>query len=179
MTMSRVHVSLCLGIAAVVAIAAWAWGQGPAPGKAPSAPLPIRITMDELHKQGGVPKRWKFLVPPGDAARGREVFVALECFACHEVKGEQFPQASKTPPGSGPALTGMGSHHPAEYLAESIINPNRVIVLGPGFTGADSFSKMPDYSDSLSIRQLVDLVAYLKSLKGSGDGHAGMGKSKM
>jgi hypothetical protein len=40
---------------------------------------------------------------------------------------------------------------------------------------------MPDYSDSMSIRQLVDLVAYLKSLTGSGDhdGHAGMGKMKM
>jgi hypothetical protein len=50
-----------------------------------------------------------------------------------------------------------------------------------GATGADSYSKMPDYSDSMSIRQLVDLVAYLKSLTGSGhhDGHAGMGKMKM
>jgi hypothetical protein len=40
---------------------------------------------------------------------------------------------------------------------------------------------MPDYSDTMSIRQLVDLVAYLKSPTGSGDhdGHAGMGKMKM
>jgi hypothetical protein len=40
---------------------------------------------------------------------------------------------------------------------------------------------MPDYSNSMSIRQLVDLIAYLKSLTGSGDhdGHAGMGKMKM
>jgi mono/diheme cytochrome c family protein len=175
------HVSFGLGVAALVAVASWAWAQGHEHGKAPSAPHPIRITMEDLHKQGGTPKRWKFLVPPGDATRGREVFVGLECFACHEVKGEQFPQASKTPPGSGPDLSGMGIHHPAEYFAESIINPNRVIVLGPGHTGADSLSKMPDYSDSLSIRQLVDLVAYLKSLAGSGehDGHAGMGKKKM
>src|SRR5262245_64777424 len=185
--MSRVHLLPGLGMAAVVALASWAWGQGPAPAKAPSAPVPIRISMDDLHKQGGVPKRWKFLVPPGDAARGREVFVSLECFACHEVKGEQFPQPSKTPPGSGPDLTGMGSHHPAEYFAESIINPNRVIVLGTGYTGADRLSKMPDYSESMSIRQLVDLVAYLKSLTGSAphdghghqNGHAGMGKMKM
>jgi hypothetical protein len=53
----------------------------------------------------------------------------------------------------------MGAHHPAEYFAESIVNPNRVIVLGPGYTGAD-------YSDTMSIRQLVDLVAYLKSADG-------------
>jgi cbb3-type cytochrome oxidase cytochrome c subunit len=65
----------------------------------------------------------------------------------------------------GPDLSGMGSHHPAEYFAESIINPNRVIVDGPGYTGPDGRSRMPEYSDSLTIRQLVDLVAYLNSLK--------------
>jgi len=40
---------------------------------------------------------------------------------------------------------------------------------------------MPDYSDSLSVRQLVDLVAYLRLLSGAGGepGRAGMGKMKM
>jgi mono/diheme cytochrome c family protein len=103
-------------------------------------------------------------MPPGDAAEGRTVFVSLECFACHEVKGENFPQTSKTPRGTGPELTGMGGHHPAEYFAESIINPNRVIVQGEGYTGADGLSKMPSYADTMTIKQVVDVVAYLKSL---------------
>jgi mono/diheme cytochrome c family protein len=60
----------------------------------------------------------------------------------------------------------MGSHHPAEYFAESIVNPNRVIVQGTGYTGPDGLSKMPDYGDTMTARQLVDVVAYLKSLKG-------------
>jgi hypothetical protein len=59
----------------------------------------------------------------------------------------------------------MGAHHPAEYFAESVVNPNRVIVLGPAYTSADGLSKMPSYADTMTVQQLVDLVAYLKSLK--------------
>ena len=42
-------------------------------------PAPIRITMSALHAQGGVPRGWKFLIPRGDAADGRKVFVSMEC----------------------------------------------------------------------------------------------------
>lgn len=134
---------------------------------AQSHPPPIRTTMPELHMNGGVPKGWAFLLPPGDAAAGRKVFAALNCYKCHEVAGEQWPGTDKRPGDVGPPLTGMGGHHPAEYFAESIVNPNRVIIEGPGFTGPDGSSKMPDYADSMTVRQLIDLVAYLKSLTGS------------
>jgi len=127
-------------------------------------PKPIRITMDQLHAQGGVPRGWKFSIPRGDAAEGRKVFIAMECFACHDVTGEDFPQDSKRARDAGPPLTGMGSHHPPEYFAESIMNPNRVIVLGSGYTGADQLSKMPSYADTMTVRQLIDVVAYLRSL---------------
>ena len=70
----------------------------------PAPPATIRITMDELHAQGGVPRGWKFLMPPGDVAEGRKVFVAMECFACHDVKGEDFAHDSKTSRGAGPEL---------------------------------------------------------------------------
>jgi mono/diheme cytochrome c family protein len=113
-----------LGISAGAAVASLALAQNHAPQAAPN-PAPIRATMDQLHAQGGVPRNWKFLMPPGNATEGRKVFVAMECFACHEVRGEQFPDTSKTPRGVGPDLTGMGAHHPAEYFAESVVNPNR------------------------------------------------------
>jgi mono/diheme cytochrome c family protein len=132
--------------------------------KRPERLATIRLTMEQLHAQGGVPRGWKFLMPPGDVTEGRKVFRAMECFACHDVKGEHFPTDTKTPRAAGPDLTGMGSHHPAEYFAESIVNPNRVVVLGPGYTGADGLSKMPSYSDTMTLKQLSDVVAYLKSL---------------
>ena len=167
MAASRWFVSPVLAMAIGTAAASVVLAQTRAsqPGSNPAAPPgPIRVTMEQLHAHGGVPPRWKFLVPPGDAAEGRKVFATMECFACHEIKGEKFPDTSKTPRGAGPELTGMGAHHPAEYFAESVMNPNRVVVTGPGYTGADGLSKMPSYADTMTIRQLVDLVAYLKSL---------------
>jgi putative copper resistance protein D len=125
---------------------------------------PYRVTMAELHQSGGVPKGWIFAPPPGDPARGRRIFVRLECFSCHAVRGEGFPP----PSGSGPDLTGMGDHHPAGYFAESIMNPDAVIVEGPGYTGPDGLSVMPNYNGTLTIRQLADLVAYLGSLHEQG-----------
>jgi putative copper export protein/mono/diheme cytochrome c family protein len=120
----------------------------------------VRVTMDALHAAGGVPRGWLFAPPSGDARHGRAVFVRLQCYACHVVASEDFPQ----PTASGPELTVMGGHHPAGYLVESVLNPNAVIVEGPGYVGPDGRSTMPDYRDSLTVAELIDLVAYLRSL---------------
>ena len=134
--------------------------KGPLEGQGP-----IRITMEELHQLGGVPKGWRFTIPPGDPQAGRQVFIQMECYRCHTVQGEKFPTLDEKKAGDvGPDLTGMGALHPAEYLAESLLNPNSVIILGQGFTGRDGLSIMPEYADTLTLRQLLDLVAYLKSL---------------
>ncbi len=127
---------------------------------------PVHITMEELHKHGGVPPGWQFTVPPGDPRDGREVFAKLECYKCHEVKGEHFPRAAKGPGDAGPDLTGMGRRHPPQYFLESMMNPNAVIVTGPGYTGPDGLSIMPDYRESLTVAELIDLVAYMQDLKG-------------
>ncbi|OLC37317.1 MAG: hypothetical protein AUH81_06530, partial [Candidatus Rokubacteria bacterium 13_1_40CM_4_69_5] len=129
--------------------------------------------MEELHRHGGVPRGWKFTVPPGDAAKGRQLFQDLECYKCHAIKGESFPPSGGDPKTVGPDLTGMGARHPAEYLAESILAPNHVIVEGPGYTGPDGLSIMPSFADSLSLTQWLDLVAYLKSLTAGGGDHHG------
>src|SRR5262249_30186092 len=105
---------------------------------------------------------WALTLPAGNPARGREVFGRLECFTCHAISGEKFPRPSRP----GPALTDVGGHHPVGYLLESILNPNAVIVEAPGYTSPDGRSTMPDYGASLSTNELVDLVAYLKSLGG-------------
>jgi uncharacterized protein involved in high-affinity Fe2+ transport len=150
--------------------------QHGAPAAKPGAETPgsKRVTMEDLHRGGGVPPGWRFTWPAGDAARGREVFAKLECYQCHEVKGEKFPAVASDPTRRGPELSGMGAHHPAEYFAESIINPNAVIVLGPGHTGPDGLSIMPDFRDSLTLAETIDLVAFIRSLGGGsgGDDHA-------
>ena len=144
-------------------------GQHAAPAPAPVAKPPAPISMEELHRAGGVPRGWKFTLPSGDPKTGREVFAKLECNKCHEVKPD-FPKTGGAGD-VGPALTGMGAHHPAEYFAQSIVDPNAVILAGPGFVGPDGRSIMPDYRDSLTFAELVDLVAYIKSLDGGDRDH--------
>jgi mono/diheme cytochrome c family protein len=144
-------------------------GHPPAPAPTPGGKPPAPITMEELHRAGGVPRGWKFTLPSGDAKTGREIFAKLECNKCHEVKPD-FPRSGGAGD-VGPELTGMGAHHPAEYFAQSIVDPNAVILAGPGYVGADGRSTMPDYRDSLTFAELVDLVAYIKSLGGGAEGH--------
>lgn len=125
----------------------------------------IRVKMHDLHGAGGVPPGWKFAVPAGDPVKGKEVYAALECYSCHVADGEGFPD--KATDRTGPQLTGMGAHHPGEYFAESILDPNTVIVEDvPDWVGADGRSTMPSYNDSLTLEQWINLVAYLKSLTG-------------
>ena len=153
-------------LASSVAVAG---GQQPAkpsrPGQAPAArPQP--------HGDHGTPEGWKFTWPKGDAANGRNVFAKLECYSCHEVKGEKFPAPSDKEK-VGPELSVMGPLHEAEYFAEAIINPNAVIDKGKGYQASDGTSKMPSFNDSLNVQELIDLVAFLTVLKPPAGGAAG------
>jgi putative copper export protein len=111
--------------------------------------------------KGGTGVSGTVIPPPGDASRGRAAFARLRCFACHAVRGERWPAPSQP----GPELTGIRRHHPG-YLVESIMNPNARIVDGPGYTDDRGLSTMPDYREKLTVGELIDLVAYLKSLDG-------------
>ena len=125
-------------------------------------------------QKGGyaLPKGWRFALPPGNADAGRKAYADFECFKCHEVQGEQFPAPKADQGGVGPALSGMGPMHPAEYFAEAIIDPNASAAWRikhhkeekKGYLGPDGNTKMPSYNAAMTVQQLVDLVAYLKSL---------------
>ena len=167
------------GVICMLALAL-VWGQPAHPegehshatgsGSHDHSKAPIKITAEELHRLGGVPPGWLFRFPDGDPTAGRAVFAKLECYQCHAIQGEAFPQASASTGNIGPELTGMGNHHPVEYFAESILAPNAVIVTGPGYTDADGMSIMPDYRDTMTVAEFIDLLAYLQSLKG-GNAH--------
>ena len=92
------------------------------------------------------------------------MFRKLECYSCHEVRGERFPAPSEWG-GSGPELSSMAPLHPPEYFAESIINPGAVIERDRGYAAPDGSSKMPSYGESLTIQEAIDLVAFLRQLK--------------
>jgi mono/diheme cytochrome c family protein len=135
-----------------------------------TSPRSVRITMDALHQLGGVPSGWQLTPLPGDAEAGRRLFQKVGCASCHKVAGEPSGESTGGESGPGPELTGMGNHHPPAYFLEAILNPDAVLVDGPGYVSAQGHSAMPTYPD-LTVTQLEDLVAYLSSLT-AGDPHA-------
>jgi hypothetical protein len=103
-------------------------------------------------------------------AGGGKLDGACPC-TCHVIAGEQFPLKPGEAATAGPELSGMGGHHPAEYLAESIVNPSAVLVEGPSYIGGDGRSIMPTYPE-MTLAQLTNLVTYLKTLRSPHAEHA-------
>ena len=57
----------------------------------------------------------------------------------------------------------MGPLHPLEYFAESIMNPSSVASAQD--RDADGKSTMPSYNEKMTVQELIDVSAYLASLK--------------
>jgi hypothetical protein len=81
-------------------------GDSPRLGSATAGPLGPGGQPLGSHEQHGTPKGWKLTWPKGDPAKGRAVFAKLECYSCHEVRGEKFP-APKEKEKVGPELSMM------------------------------------------------------------------------
>ena len=97
------------------------------------------------------------------AAAGQQLYQTLGCASCHGANGEG---------GRGPTLLGVfgkqtqlvgGQTIRADepYIRESIMNPQAKLVEGFG-------PIMPTFQGQISEDQLVQLVAYIKSLQGTG-----------
>lgn len=111
--------------------------------------------------------------PPGNAESGKVVFEELRCYSCHEVKGAEFPAPSAITPTYVP-LGATGKQHSRNYLLTSIIAPSHQfaepspppeVKAGPENVMSGERSRMSDFTDRLTIRQLIDLVAYLQYLE--------------
>jgi mono/diheme cytochrome c family protein len=106
-----------------------------------------------------------FRLPAGDAAAGRAAFLELQCNACHEVRGLDLP-GPVAEPAVPVTLGGTVDYQPTDgRFVTSIINPSHK--LAPGFprdrVESGAISRMADYSEVMTVRQLVDLVAFLHS----------------
>jgi Cu/Ag efflux protein CusF len=108
------------------------------------------------------PQGWRFTMPRGNPVKGRGVFEKFECYYCHEVRGEQFP----SPTENAPELSQMGSMHPVEFFAESIMNPNAVVP--KVYREADGQSPMTNFADKMTVQELIDVSAYVASLRPKG-----------
>ena len=112
----------------------------------------------------------------GDAEEGFYAFAEMKCMQCHEVEGVNFEVEGEPPTGGvGPELSSIGSIQTREYLIESLVNPDAVIVADPpgvefgesgSYRAEDRHSRMPEFHDTMTLRELVDIASFLKTLEG-------------
>ena len=145
----------CIAIGFVAIAGVGCGGSQPAPADTPSAmaePPPV-VTLQ---------------LPAGDAAVGRQAFQDLKCTACHAVASEpDFPAPVATNP--GPVIDTRVANQDASYLVSAIMTPSH------SFSTATSdqlrsqlegvLSPMGDFSQVMTVRQLVDVYAYLHSMR--------------
>lgn len=114
-------------------------------------------------------ERVSLVLPKGDAAAGRQAFLDLKCTACHRVVGETtFP----APVGGtqGPDLDYTLRSRPASELATAIVVPSHSVSVRIDDAVKERLrtmllSPMGDFSGAMTVRQLADLLAYLRSLE--------------
>jgi mono/diheme cytochrome c family protein len=134
-----------LTIAALLVVAASVW-TGCSRGRAPS----------------------QFSLPAGDAEAGKAAFVDLKCYTCHTVDGVELPAPTFPTPvrlgGKKPLPPTTGD------LSTDIIMPSSHFAEGYPASQVQegAASKMPDLTRQMTIRQLADLVAFLRSRYGVG-----------
>ncbi len=106
-----------------------------------------------------------FRLPDGSVQKGQEVFVELQCNACHEVSGLDLP----APIHSGPVRVTLGGtvRTVKTYgeLVSSVVNPSHKLINSypRDQVSKDGKSLMTVYNDRMTVQQLIDLVAFLQS----------------
>lgn len=107
-----------------------------------------------------------FRLPDGNADAGRAAFVQLRCHTCHTVAGIDAKFE-----GTGAATVPLGGNtlRVRTYgdLVTSIINPSHRIPRGDAANqlapGGVSLMEIGQLNDTLTVRQLIDLVAFLQT----------------
>lgn len=116
--------------------------------------------------EAGGPKSSRgFRLPDGDIGKGKEAFVQLKCHACHKVQGVELPVWEGKPPvfvvlgGEVARVKSYGE------LVTGIINPSHDFASGYDKVAirAGDMSRMANYNDKMTLKQLIDVVAFLQS----------------
>jgi len=99
-----------------------------------------------------------FRLPQGDADAGKAAFVELKCHTCHSVDGTDLPAPT------APRVIALGG---GRVLPQTDGDITTDIILPSSHFAADfaagATSPMPDYTRTMTVRQLSDLVAFLQS----------------
>ena len=106
-------------------------------------------------------------LPAGDVGAGRRAFGDLKCQVCHRVAGEElFPEPTSA--ACGPDLGASVRRQPVSEVAAAIIAPSHSMSVRTSEAVKEQLrhedaSPMGDFSRRITVRQLADLLAYLRA----------------
>jgi mono/diheme cytochrome c family protein len=109
------------------------------------------------------------VLPKGDVKGGRQAFLDLKCHACHRVAGEiAFP--APVADMRGPDLDATLRSRDASEVAAAIIVPSHSSSVRSSARVKEALARqmnspMADFSGVLTVRQLSDVLAYLRSVR--------------
>lgn len=106
-----------------------------------------------------------FALPERNPQAGRAVFLKLQCNHCHMVSGKAS-QGIALPVATVPAPlldTELARQDPG-YLVTAIIAPSHDLAKGTALVTEGKLSPMGDYTRILKVRELIDLVAFIRSI---------------
>jgi L-cysteine S-thiosulfotransferase len=106
-----------------------------------------------------------FRMPEGDIEKGKAAFLELRCYNCHTVAGVNLPP----PDGKPLIMVGLGGEvvkvKTYGQLVTSVIHPSHTFI--PGYDEEliqhHGHSVMPDYTDAMTVRQMIDIVSFLEA----------------
>ena len=96
-------------------------------------------------------------MPKGDVTKGRAAFEKFECYYCHEVRGERFPDPVESTPElsqwDAPSMEGLRRiDHESECMVPKV------------YRESDRKSPMTNFAEKMTVQELIDLSAYIAAL---------------
>jgi mono/diheme cytochrome c family protein len=113
---------------------------------------------------GGAKSSKGFVLPEGNAEKGKAAFVALQCHTCHQVNGvTDLPAPSASVP--RPVIIGGEVARVKNYgeLLTAIVHPSHNLseALHREWM-AGKLSPMPQFNHTMTVEQMTDLVTFLQ-----------------
>ena len=102
------------------------------------------------------------VMPKGDAVKGRKSFLRMSCNSCHRVLNDRAMPAPIEK--SGPDLAYKQTNSSSGYEITSILSPSHIVAF-ENRINYQRTSSMPDLTESMTVRELIDILAYLRSTK--------------
>ena len=106
-------------------------------------------------------------MPEGEIQKGKAVFIRLSCNECHSISDIELDIGSDSL--NIPLGGEVSTQKTYGGLVTSVINPSHKIAWKytlkykqNGSTGGE-LSKMKNYNEVMTVQELIDLVAFLKS----------------